>query len=58
MIKEDQKALNRLYMILDAMLIFLSFALSYFVRFTLFPPKTGAWYPFSGYSKFLLALIP
>ena len=58
MIKENQKALNRLYMILDAMLIFLSFALSYFVRFTLFPPKTGAWYPFSGYSKFLLALIP
>jgi len=58
MIKENQKALNRLYMILDALLIFLSFALSYFVRFTLFPPKTGAWYPFTGYSKFLLALIP
>lgn len=58
MIKENQKSLNRLYIVFDAVLIFLSFALAYFVRFELFPPSHGSWYPFTGYLKFLLALIP
>lgn len=58
MIKENQKSLNHLYMVSDAVLIFLSFALSYFVRFIVFPPRSGRWYPFLGYSKFLLLLIP
>ena len=58
MIKENQKSLNRLYMLADAVLIIASFALSYFIRFVLFPPKTGSWYPFAGYLKYLIPLIP
>lgn len=58
MIKENQKTLNHIYMISDAALTVVSFVLSYFIRFTLFPPKLGRWYPLSGYMKFLLFLIP
>lgn len=59
MIKENQKVLNAVFVIIDAVIIFLSLILAWFIRFEsgLFT-VTGDYLSFSSYLKPLLFIIP
>ena len=58
MIKENQQALNRLYVLCDAILIVLSFVLAWLIRFEIFPPQHAIWWPLRHYMRFLIFLVP
>lgn len=58
MIKENQQALNRLYVIIDIGIMFLAFIYAWLIRFELFPPENSFWWPLSHYLKFMLYLVP
>ena len=63
MIKENQKIFNRLHVVLDGLVIYISFCLSYYIRFdcpltqTLFP-RNGYWRQLIQYQSMLAVLIP
>ena len=63
MIKENQKYLNRFHVVLDALVIYCSFCLSYYIRYIcpLFKdifPRFGYWRQLWQYQGILLVLIP
>ena len=63
MIKENQKAFNRIHIILDGLVIYLSFCLSYYIRFDcpLFKglfSRNGYWRQLIQYQSMLAVLIP
>ena len=59
MIKENQKYFNRLHVLLDAIVIALSFWLSYLIRFDSGLIPTRGYYPtIQQYSRFLIFIIP
>lgn len=63
MIKENQKAFNRIHVILDGLVIYISFCLSYYIRFDcpLFKglfSRNGYWRQLSQYQSMLAVLIP
>lgn len=63
MIKENQKAFNRIHIILDGLVIYLSFCLSYYIRFDcpLFKglfSRNGYWLQLIQYQSMLAVLIP
>lgn len=58
MIKENQQALNRLYVIIDIGIMFLAFIYAWLIRFEIFPPNNSLWWPLRHYLKFLIYLIP
>ena len=58
MIKENQQSLNRIYVLIDAVMIVLSFVLAYAIRFEIFPPQHALWYPLSHYMEWLIYLVP
>ena len=58
MIKENQQALNRLYVLCDAILIVMSFVLAWLIRFEIFPPQHAIWWPLRHYMRFLIFLVP
>ena len=63
MIKENQKYLNRFHVVLDALVIYCSFCLSYYIRYIcpLFKdifPRFGYWRQLWQYQGILLILIP
>lgn len=58
MIKENQQALNRLYVIIDIIIMFLAFIYAWLIRFELFPPTNSIWWPLSHYLKFMIYLVP
>ncbi|NME83085.1 undecaprenyl-phosphate glucose phosphotransferase [Clostridium sp. SM-530-WT-3G] len=57
MIKENQKLLNRINAASDIILLFLSMALSYFIRFYIFSPNT-VYIKLNIYMKFSFFLVP
>ncbi len=63
MIKENQKIFNRLHVVLDALVIYFSFCLSYYIRFDcpltkgLFP-RNGYWRQLIQYQSMLAFLVP
>lgn len=59
MIKENQKYFNALHVVLDALVVLLSFRIGYFIRFTIFaPPKNTYFALFSYYYKSLILIVP
>ena len=65
MIKDNQKTLNRLHILMDALIIVLSFLIAYFLRFysfiadmPLFSAEEGTFYPLSVYAQSLYILVP
>lgn len=63
MIKENQKYLNRLHVVIDALVIYCSFCLSYYIRFDcrLFKsifPQYGYWRQLWQYQPMLLVIVP
>lgn len=64
MIKDNQKMLNKFHVILDALLIVISYVLAYFLRFNLltnfniFNLGDAKYYNIAGYAKFLVFLLP
>lgn len=65
MIKDNQKTFNQLHIVVDALLIALAFAASYYLRFhsplrrlKFFWFETGSFYPLAVYGKILIFLIP
>ena len=65
MIKDNQKKLNRIHIILDAVILILSFALAYFIRFkspiiqiTPFNLSGVGYYSFDKYLNLLLYIVP
>lgn len=59
MIKENQKYFNRLHVILDGIVIALTFWLSYLIRFDSgFIPTKGYYPTIQQYSRFLIFIIP
>lgn len=58
MIKENQQALNRLYVFIDIIIMFLAFIYAWLIRFELFPPVNSIWWPLSHYLKFMIYLVP
>lgn len=58
MIKENQQALNRFYVLCDAFLIIFSFVLAWLIRFEIFPPQRAVWWPLRHYMQFLVVLVP
>lgn len=65
MIKNNQKKLNRIHVLLDILILFLSFALAYFIRFksliiqiTPFNLSGVGYYSFDKYLNLLLYIIP
>ena len=59
MIKENQKLLNRIQIILDAVVIILSYILSWYIRFRSGFFELDPWYlSLREYMKVLLFLVP
>lgn len=65
MIKDNQKTLNRLHIILDAVIIVISFLIAYYLRFystlthlKLFSVEKGTFYPLNVYARSLYFLVP
>ena len=63
MIKENQKYFNRLHVIIDAVIIYCSFCLSYAIRFKLpfsayIFPRIGYYRELWQYQNILLVLVP
>ena len=65
MIKDNQKTLNRLHILLDAVIIVVSFLIAYYLRFysfitnlKIFNVEKGTFYPLSVYAQSLYILVP
>ena len=65
MIKDNQKTLNRLHILMDATIIVISFLIAYYLRFysfltnlAIFKVESGTFYPLSVYAQSLYALVP
>lgn len=58
MIRENQKAFNRLYVIIDILSIIISFVYAWLIRFEIFPPSHSMWWPLLHYMQFLVFLVP
>lgn len=63
MIKDNQKTLNRLHIVIDAVLIIAAFMISYPLRFSLLPKLhmvrlDGGYLPFWDYAQLLLYIVP
>lgn len=65
MIKDNQKILNRIHILLDALLIILSYAFAYYLRFKSplvkfqwFALGNAGYYEFDKYAQILLPLLP
>ena len=58
MIRENQKFLNRLYILSDIIIIIISFIYAWLIRFEIFPPTHSVWWPLRYYMLFLPFLIP
>lgn len=67
MIKDNQKFLNRILVVLDALLIIIAFSISYFLKFDansplnkigFLVPKYGYWDPFKKYASALWFIVP
>lgn len=65
MIKDNQKTLNRLHILMDALIIVISFLIAYYMRFysfltslSLFSVEKKTFYPLSVYAQSLYILVP
>lgn len=65
MIKDNQKTLNRLHILLDAIIIVVSFLIAYYLRFysfltysSIFRVERGTFYPLSVYVQSLYFIVP
>ena len=58
MIRENQKVLNRVYIICDILIIIISFVYAWLIKFEIFPPEHAMWWPLIHYKKFLIYLKP
>lgn len=65
MIKDNQKMLNRLHILMDTAIIVISFLIAYYIRFRsvltnmrLFKVEIGTYYPFRVYAQSLYILVP
>lgn len=65
MIKDNQKTLNRLHILMDAIIIVISFLIAYYLRFysflinlRIFNVEKGTFYPLSVYAQSLYFLVP
>lgn len=65
MIKDNQKTLNRLHLLMDATIIVISFLIAYYTRFysfitniELFRVEEGTFYPLRVYAQSLYILVP
>ena len=58
MIRENQKVLNRVYIICDMLITILSFVYAWLIKFEIFPPEHTMWWPLIHYMKFLIYLLP
>lgn len=66
MIKDNQKLLNQIHVVIDILIIIIAFTLAYYLRFNEHSPLnsisyleiSGYFYPFRIYSRSLLLLIP
>ena len=65
MIKDNQKTLNRLHILMDALIIAVSFLIAYYMRFyslltnlRVFNVEKGTFYPLSVYAQSLYILVP
>ena len=58
MIRENQKVLNRVYLLCDILIIIISFVYAWLIKFEVFPPEHTMWWPLVQYMKFLIYLIP
>ena len=65
MIKDNQKTLNRLHILMDATIIIISFLLAYYLRFysfltnmRIFNAEKGTFYSLSVYAQSLYVLVP
>ncbi len=65
MIKDNQKTLNRLHILMDLLIIVVSFLIAYYLRFysfltnlAIFKVESGTFYPLSVYAQSLYALVP
>lgn len=66
MIKDNQKTLNRLHILMDAVIIVISFLIAYYMRFYSFlnnlsilkKAEAGTFYPLGVYAQSLYAIVP
>lgn len=58
MIKDNQQALNKIYILIDILIMFISFIYAWLIRFEIFPPQNSIWWPLNHYIKFMIYLVP
>ncbi len=65
MIKDNQKMLNRVHVLMDACIIIIAYLIAYYLRFfsplthlRFFTAEVGTFYPLPVYARFLIIIVP